>query len=204
MVDLSSWPQGIRLIVRAQRDHTGAQLPITDAHGNRLTCFATNTLTGQLADLELRHRHRTRAKDRIRCAKDTGMANLPLHGWPPTRSGGNWYCSHSTYRRGCSYRHWPRGPSGGGSPKGFVSVCWPPSPGWCVPSAESDRSERARGPISGHGAPGKPAAFSNVDGCHGAEASVCTGMSRMAARAARASAAWAVAGKASRFQWKIT
>jgi hypothetical protein len=32
-----------------------------------------------LADLELRHRRRARAEDRIRCAKDTGLANLPLH-----------------------------------------------------------------------------------------------------------------------------
>jgi len=34
---------------------------------------------GQLADLELRHRRRARAEDRIRCAKDAGLSNLPLH-----------------------------------------------------------------------------------------------------------------------------
>lgn len=34
---------------------------------------------GQLADLELRHRRRARCEDRIRCAKDTGLHNLPLH-----------------------------------------------------------------------------------------------------------------------------
>jgi hypothetical protein len=27
----------------------------------------------------LRHRQRARAEDRIRCAKETGMRNLPLH-----------------------------------------------------------------------------------------------------------------------------
>jgi hypothetical protein len=32
-----------------------------------------------LADLELRHRRRARAEDRIRNAKDTGLANLALH-----------------------------------------------------------------------------------------------------------------------------
>ena len=37
--------------------------------------------TGQLADLELRHRRRARCEDRIRCAKDTGLRNLPLHGY---------------------------------------------------------------------------------------------------------------------------
>ena len=36
---------------------------------------------GQLADLELRHRRRARCEDRIRCAKDTGLRNLPLHGF---------------------------------------------------------------------------------------------------------------------------
>jgi hypothetical protein len=45
----------------------------------RITAFVTNTGRGQLADLELRHRRRARAEDRIRCAKDTGPANLPLH-----------------------------------------------------------------------------------------------------------------------------
>jgi len=34
---------------------------------------------GQLADLELRHRQRARCEDRIHCAKDTGLRNLPLH-----------------------------------------------------------------------------------------------------------------------------
>jgi hypothetical protein len=56
-----------------------AQLRITDAEGLRVTAFATNTRRGQLADLELRHRRRARAEDRIRCAKDTGLTNLPLH-----------------------------------------------------------------------------------------------------------------------------
>jgi Transposase DDE domain group 1 len=50
-----------------------------DLDGLRITAFVTNTRRGQLADLELRHRRRTRAEDRIRCAKDTGLGNLPLH-----------------------------------------------------------------------------------------------------------------------------
>jgi Transposase DDE domain group 1 len=59
----------------------GAQLRLTDANGLRITAFATNTRTGQLPDLELRHRRRARAEDRIRVAKDTGVSNLPLHGF---------------------------------------------------------------------------------------------------------------------------
>ncbi|WP_100502290.1 IS1380 family transposase [Geodermatophilus chilensis] len=79
LFDLSSWPPGMRLILRKERPHPGAQLRITDIDGMRITAFVTNTTRGQLADLELRHRRRARAEDRIRCAKDTGLANLPLH-----------------------------------------------------------------------------------------------------------------------------
>jgi hypothetical protein len=79
LFDLGSWPPGMRLIVRKERPHPGAQLRITDIDGLRVTAFVTNTTRGQLADLELRHRRRARAEDRIRCAKDTGLGNLPLH-----------------------------------------------------------------------------------------------------------------------------
>ena len=81
MLDLSSWPTGMRVIVRKERPHPGAQLRFTDIDGHRFTCFATSTKRGQLADLELRHRRRARCEDRIRCAKDTGLRNLPLQGF---------------------------------------------------------------------------------------------------------------------------
>jgi Transposase DDE domain group 1 len=80
VVDLADWPNGMRLIVRKERPHPGAQLRFTDRDGLRLTAFVTNTDRGQLPDLELRHRRRARCEDRIRVAKDTGLANLPLHG----------------------------------------------------------------------------------------------------------------------------
>lgn len=66
----------------------GAQLRFTDRDGHRFTCLATNTKRGQLADLELRHSRRNRCEDRIRSAKDTGLANLPpaRHPRPPLRT----------------------------------------------------------------------------------------------------------------------
>ena len=79
LLDLTGWPPGMRVIARKERPHPGAQLRLTDVDGLRVTAFVTNTRTGQLADLELRHRRRARCEDRIRCAKDTGLANLPLH-----------------------------------------------------------------------------------------------------------------------------
>ncbi|MET7719182.1 IS1380 family transposase, partial [Streptomyces sp. NPDC005407] len=76
---LAGWPRGMRLIVRKERPHPGAQLRFTDADGQRLTCFATNTTDVPIASLELRHRQRARAEDRIRNARATGLRNLPLH-----------------------------------------------------------------------------------------------------------------------------
>ena len=81
LLDLSSWPAGMRVIVRKERPHPGAQLRFTDLDGHRFTAFATDAKKGQLADLELRHRRRARCEDRIRCAKDTGLRNLPLKGF---------------------------------------------------------------------------------------------------------------------------
>ena len=72
------WPPGMRVIARRERPHPGAQLRITDHHGWRITLFATNTVGGRLADLEMRHRLRARAEDRIRTLKDTGLNKLPL------------------------------------------------------------------------------------------------------------------------------
>jgi hypothetical protein len=83
LLDLTGWPKGMRVIVRRERPHPGAQLRFTDLDGHRFTVFVTNTRpggkNGQLADLELRHRRRARCEDRIRNAKDTGLRNLPLH-----------------------------------------------------------------------------------------------------------------------------
>jgi DDE family transposase len=89
LLNLTRWPAGMRVIARVERPHPGAQLRITDADGNRVTAFATNTGPGgpgaQIAELERRHRCRARCEDRIRTAKDTGLSNLPLHGFDQNR-----------------------------------------------------------------------------------------------------------------------
>jgi hypothetical protein len=83
MIDLHSWPEGSRLILRKERPHPGAQLTFTDVDGMRVTAFLTNTPTGvvpgQGAGLELRHRQHARVEDRIREAKATGLRNFPCH-----------------------------------------------------------------------------------------------------------------------------
>lgn len=85
LLNLSGWPKGMRVIVRKERPHPGAQLRFTDTDGLRLTAFVTNTRRGQLPELELRHRRRARCEDRIRTTKDTGLQNLPLHGFDQNR-----------------------------------------------------------------------------------------------------------------------
>ena len=75
------WPAGMRLIARRERPHPGAQLRLTDINGWRVTVFATNSPGEDLAQLEVTHRLRARAEDRIRGLKDSGLRNLPLHGF---------------------------------------------------------------------------------------------------------------------------
>ena len=85
MIDLASWPEGSRLILRKERPHPGAQLTFTDVDGHRITAILTNTqpglVPGQGAGLELRHRQHARVEDRIREAKATGLRNLPCRAW---------------------------------------------------------------------------------------------------------------------------
>jgi hypothetical protein len=73
----AGWPDGIRVIVRREQPHPGAQLTFSDVHGYRFQAFATDTPVGQLAQLEARHRAHARVEDRIRCAKDTGLSRFP-------------------------------------------------------------------------------------------------------------------------------
>ena len=90
----------MRVIIRKERRHPGAQLTITDVDGHRITAFATNTTRGQLADLELRHRRRARCEDRIRLAKDAGLTNLPLHGFAQNQI----WCAIDLFQLKCRIR----------------------------------------------------------------------------------------------------
>jgi hypothetical protein len=78
LLDLSGWPAGMRVIVRRERPHPGAQLSLFEERdGWRYTALVTNTAVGALQWLEARHRAHARVEDRIRCAKDTGLGRLP-------------------------------------------------------------------------------------------------------------------------------
>ena len=78
LLDLRRWPVGMRVIVRRERPHPGAQLSLFEAaDGWRYQAFATNTAVGQLGFLEARHRAHARVEDRIKAAKDTGLGRFP-------------------------------------------------------------------------------------------------------------------------------
>jgi hypothetical protein len=77
-VELSSWPQGSRLIVRRERPHPGAQLSFTDHDGYRFQAILTDQPDEGIAEIERRHRQRAHAEDRIRDDKDTGLAKFPF------------------------------------------------------------------------------------------------------------------------------
>jgi hypothetical protein len=74
----AGWPHGMRVIVRRERPHPGAQLTL-DEHldGWRYQCFATNTPAGPLGLLEACQRAHARVEDRIRIGKDLGLGRLP-------------------------------------------------------------------------------------------------------------------------------
>ncbi len=78
-LDLSSWPEGTRVICRRERPHPGAQLKFTDLNGYRFQVFMTDQEDEDIALLEARHRVRARAENSIRCGKATGLENLPFH-----------------------------------------------------------------------------------------------------------------------------
>jgi hypothetical protein len=83
LIDLKGWPEAMRVIVRREHPHPGAQLSLFEAaDGWRYQAFATNTHTGQLAFLEARHRAHARVEDRIRHAKDAGLGRFPSREFP--------------------------------------------------------------------------------------------------------------------------
>jgi Transposase DDE domain group 1 len=79
-LDLASagWPPGTRALCRRERPHPGAQLSFSDANGYRFQVVITNQRGGRIARLEQVHRSRAAIEDHIRCAKASGLRNLPF------------------------------------------------------------------------------------------------------------------------------
>ena len=78
-LDLSSWPEGTRAIVRREEPHVGAQFNLFDPEGWRHQVFITNSADQDIVYLEARHRCHAHVEDRIKAAKATGLARFPGH-----------------------------------------------------------------------------------------------------------------------------
>jgi len=83
-LDLETWPDGSRVLVRRERAHPGAQLTFTDHDGHRFQAILTDQ-TGEIAAIERDHRGRARVEDHIRNDKDTGLENLPFRDFEHNR-----------------------------------------------------------------------------------------------------------------------
>jgi hypothetical protein len=77
-LDLGSWPERSRVIVRRERPHPGAQLSFTDHDGYRFQAILTDQADPNIAVVECRHRQHAHVEDRIRDDKDTGLAKFPF------------------------------------------------------------------------------------------------------------------------------
>jgi len=71
----------MRAICRRERPHPGAQLSFSDAGGHRFQVILTNQKGSRIARLEQVHRRRAAVEDAIRCAKASGLRNLPFRAY---------------------------------------------------------------------------------------------------------------------------
>ncbi len=83
---LASWPETMRVYVRRERPHPGAQLTLFEAaDGWRYTLWVTNRpetvkgWLGQLQYIDAAHRVHARVEDCIRTGKNTGLGRFPSH-----------------------------------------------------------------------------------------------------------------------------
>jgi Transposase DDE domain group 1 len=75
---LAAWPADMRIIIRRENPHPGAQLSLFEQHeSKRYQVTATSTPRGQVQFLEASHRTQARVEDRIRCGKSTGLGHMP-------------------------------------------------------------------------------------------------------------------------------
>jgi hypothetical protein len=75
-LDLTTWPDGTRVIVRRERPHPGAQLSFTDHDGHRFLATITD-LKGDPVELERLHRARANAEDRVPATRTLTRPRAP-------------------------------------------------------------------------------------------------------------------------------
>ena len=91
LLDLSSWPAGMRVIVRKERPHPGAQLRFTDIDGHRVTAFATDTKPGSSLTWNCATAAGPGARTGSGAPKTPACAVSRCTASPRTRSGASWW-----------------------------------------------------------------------------------------------------------------
>ena len=147
---LTGYPCGMRVIVRRERPHPGAQLDaFEERDGWRYTAFATDTRVGQLARLDARHRAHARVEDRSAAPRTPASIISRRGSSRSTPPGWSWTCSPSTSSPGpgtCSCTAiWP-----GQSRRRCATGCSTSPPDSPADSAESGCAFNApgRGPAT--------------------------------------------------------
>ena len=84
-LDLSPWPRGARVLMRREEPQPGASYNLFDPHGLRHQALITNSQDLDTAYLEARHRLHARVEDRIKEAKECGLANFPCSSFQANR-----------------------------------------------------------------------------------------------------------------------
>ncbi len=83
----AGWPAELRLVVRREVPHVGAQMGLRDVHGHRFVACLTNLANASAAEIERLGRGHAVVEDRIREARQLGLTNLPFstfranHAW---------------------------------------------------------------------------------------------------------------------------
>jgi hypothetical protein len=76
-VSIPGWPPGTRAICRREQPHPGYQPRLWDTDGFRHQVTLTNS-SGDVLDLELRHRRHARVENGIKALRDTGLDRMPF------------------------------------------------------------------------------------------------------------------------------
>jgi hypothetical protein len=91
LLDLSSWPAGMRVIARRERPHPGAQLRFTDIDGHRFTCFATDARRGSLLTWNCATEGGRGARTASATLRTPACVTCRCTASPRTRCGASWW-----------------------------------------------------------------------------------------------------------------
>ena len=124
MLDLSSWPAGMRVIVRKERPHPGAQLRFTDIDGHRFTASPPTPGKGSSRTSNCGTAAGPAARTGSAMPKTPGCVTSRCTALTRTSSGASWWPWPANYWPGCRCSPW-MAPPAPGNPSGCGCACSP-------------------------------------------------------------------------------